>query len=324
MAGAAPGLTAAVIDVGSNSVLLLVAHVAPDGRARQLDAALATTRLGTGLRAGGPLDGEAAARTGEAVVAFARRARAAGATRVWAYATGAARAAADGPAFTAALSARAGCPVAILSAADEARLAWEAIAAGAGAGVPALLAVDVGGATTELTRGRGGAVTGAISLPLGPLVLTERHVAGDPPAPAEAATVAAHIARALTDAASLCGPPVPRVVASGGTASALGMLDAGLAAYDPRRVHGHVVPRARLEALRDALWAMPAAERARRAPLDPGRARILPAGVAVLAAVVAAAGADALVVSELAVRHAYLRAQLAAEGVACDVGGLWS
>ncbi|TMA98913.1 MAG: hypothetical protein E6J70_13955, partial [Deltaproteobacteria bacterium] len=94
-AGGAPagvgrrGTVAAVIDVGSNSVLLLAVAVGADGRARPVDAALETTRLGTRLTDGGALDPAARARTVAAVEALAVRARRAGAERVWAFATAA-------------------------------------------------------------------------------------------------------------------------------------------------------------------------------------------------------------------------------------------
>jgi exopolyphosphatase/guanosine-5'-triphosphate,3'-diphosphate pyrophosphatase len=85
---------AAVIDVGSNSVLLLVA-----AGGRVLDEAVETTRLGTGLFEGGRLDPAARARTLAAVERLAARARAAGARAVWAFGTAAMRRAADGAAF---------------------------------------------------------------------------------------------------------------------------------------------------------------------------------------------------------------------------------
>src|SRR5206468_2887655 len=141
------------------------------GRARVLDQALAVTRLGTGLRPGGRLDADALAQTRDAVVAFAARARARGAPRVWAFATAALREAADGSAAADAIAAAAGVPVEVLSGEREAALAYAAVAAGE----TPLLAADVGGRTTELTLGVGERVLGVASLPLGALALTEAH-----------------------------------------------------------------------------------------------------------------------------------------------------
>jgi exopolyphosphatase/guanosine-5'-triphosphate,3'-diphosphate pyrophosphatase len=124
-------------------------------------------------------------------------------------------------------------------------------------------------------------------------------------------------------AALLRGARGATCVASGGTATALAALDLGLATYDPARVHGHVLEASRLTALEEALRATPAEAVRRRGGLDPGRARILPAGAAVLAAVMRATGAPALQVSDHGVRHAYLRERLAAVGVAADLRRLW-
>jgi len=298
---------ASAVDVGSNTVLLLTVGVRPDGHATARDAALATTRLGAGLRDGAPLDGAARARTRDAVVAMTRRARALGARRVWAFATGAARRASDGRIFATELERDAGCSVELLSGEKEAALAYAAVRH-AFDGAAALLAVDVGGATTELTLGRGDAIEGMVSLPVGALVLTERG--GDTAALVDAALAGTELpARARARGAA--------VIASGGTATALAALDLGLPAYDSARVHGHVLAVERLAALAAA------AHDAADGVLDPGRARVLPAGACVLERVARAVGVATVRVSDHGVRHAFLRQRLAAEGVDADMRALW-
>jgi len=304
---------AAVIDIGSNSVLLLTVAV-DRGRARVLDQALAVTRLGTGLRPGGRLDADALAQTRDAVVAFAARARARGAPRVWAFATAALREAADGSAAADAIAAAAGVPVEVLSGEREAALAYAALAAGE----TPLLVADVGGRTTELTLGVGERVLGAASLPLGALALTEAH--GADLDGAHAAVGAVLAASELPSRARAAGA---RLAASGGTATALAALDLRLGAYVPRRVHGHVLARTALAGLTARLARMTAAERAALPGLDPGRGAILPAGALVLERVADALGADRIVVSDHGVRHAYLRAALARDGLPADFGELW-
>jgi exopolyphosphatase / guanosine-5'-triphosphate,3'-diphosphate pyrophosphatase len=298
---------AAVIDVGSNSVLLLVA----DGT-RVLDEALETTRLGTGLADGGRLDAAARARTLAAVERLAARARARGARAVWAFGTAAMRRAADGAAFGREIEAACCVPVAVLTGEEEARLAYAAAAVDHPGG--ALFAVDVGGGTTELTLGQDARVVACTSLPLGALALTEAYLRSDPPAVAERARVEAAIGAALatTDLPARARAAGAAMVASGGTVSALGVLDLGLAAWDRERVHGHLLAYDRLAALVDRLCAMPAAARSALGAVDPERAAILPAGALVLAGVATAAGAGAVRVGERGVRHAYLAARLAA------------
>jgi exopolyphosphatase/guanosine-5'-triphosphate,3'-diphosphate pyrophosphatase len=306
-----------VIDVGSNSVLLLVVHVGPGGAGRVLDEALVTTRLGTGLRDGGALDRVARARTCDAVAGLASRARAAGAAEVLAFATGAVRSAVDGAAFVAEVEAASGVAVEVLSGMREAELVYHAVAGTLGAGDGPLLVADVGGRTTELTLGRGSAVEVGDSLPLGALALSETHLRGDPPGSALEA-----VARNVEAAFAASGLPararaVGAVLAcSGGTATALAALDLGLAAYDGCRVHGHTLSRTALRGLVARLGATPAAARAVLPGIDPGRGAILPAGAVVVERLAEAAGADAVRVSDHGVRHAYLRARLEARGIA--------
>jgi exopolyphosphatase/guanosine-5'-triphosphate,3'-diphosphate pyrophosphatase len=239
------------------------------------------------------------------VVAQVEHARRHGTSRCWAFTTGAARRASDGRAFAAELARAATCPVEVLSGDDEAALAYAAVAHTLATGDQRVLAVDVGGVTTELTLGRGDRVEESVSLALGALALTERGAG----AVAEVECVLAAtplVARAAGAA----------VLSSGGTATALAALDLGLATYDPARVHGHTLAVARLDALcRQA--------RTRPGVLDEGRARILPAGAAILAGVARAAGSETLRVSEHGVRHGYLRRRLGLEGVEADLRALW-
>jgi exopolyphosphatase/guanosine-5'-triphosphate,3'-diphosphate pyrophosphatase len=304
---------AAAIDVGSNSVLLLVVAVAGDGAARAVDEALVTTRLGTRLRSGGPLDHDAAARTSGAVVDLAQCARAHGATDVWAFATGAARRASDGPAFVSRLAGDAGIVTEVLSGEREARLAHAAAVHGLGLEDASLLVVDVGGATTELTLGRGEEIEASVSLPVGALTLTET-CAGDV-AQARARAVEVLAATELPARARRAGASL---IASGGTPTSLAALALGLARYEPRRVHGAILTA-------DAVAGRHGV--AGDGPIEPtielGRAAILPAGACILGCVMDAAGADRVRVSDHGVRHAYLRERLAERGIVATMRALW-
>ena len=271
-------MTAAVIDIGSNSVLLL----ASDG-----DSALLTTRLGAGLRAGGCLDDQAKERTRSAVIALATRSRDRKVRSIAAFGTGALRRATDGGAFARTLADAAAIPVHILSGDDEAVWAYRAARIGTG---PSAV-IDVGGGTTEITLGSGDVIVEAVSVPLGALALTE---AGETPR-----TTIDAVLQPLRVIKRLRAEQVP-LIASGGTATALAALDLNLPHYDPARVHGHRLTRAAIERLAAQVRATPPAT------LDPGRADILPAGALILSAVMDAAATAAVTVSDCGVRHAYL------------------
>jgi len=310
--GPGGGDTAAAIDVGSNSVLLLTVAAHADGTAHALDEAVVTTRLGEGLRAGGPLDAAAAARTSACVVDLATRARAHGAVDVRAFATGAARRATDGAAFAAGVARAARMPVEVLSGEREARLAYDAAVHGLGLERECVLAIDVGGASTELTLGRAGTIEASTSLDVGALALTESTQGA-------AGAMRAHVARSLasTDLPARARAAVAIVVVSGGTATTLAALALGLATYEPRRVHGTRLAARELAAI---------AERVGCGGLlvEPGRAAILPAGTCILESVARALDVDGFVVSDHGVRHAYLRAALAERGIAASMTALWA
>src|SRR5262249_33162837 len=158
------------------------------------------------------------------------------------------------------LARAAACPVAVLSGEEEAALAYAAVVHAGTGDRGAILAVDVGGATTELTLGEGDTILATASVPLGALALTG---AGAGAAGGIARGVAA--TRVLAHAREVRA----QVIASGGTATALAALDLGLRTYDPARVHGHSLAVARLDEI---------ARRPGDGVLDEGRARILPAG----------------------------------------------
>src|SRR5687768_8819371 len=197
------------------------------GRVVVLADLLETTRLGTGLRDGGALDAGARGRTLRAVAAFAERARGLGARDVVGIGTAALRAAADGAAFAREIAAETGVPVSILSGLEEARLAYAAVARAA---TGPLLAVDVGGRSTELVLGEGARIDDARSLPLGALALTQQLA----PAPEALAGVRDRVASVLAahDLVARARSRGARLVASGGTATALAALDLELAVYD--------------------------------------------------------------------------------------------
>jgi exopolyphosphatase/guanosine-5'-triphosphate,3'-diphosphate pyrophosphatase len=322
-AAPAPGGVFAVLDVGSNSVLLLTVAV-ERGRARLVDEALATTRLGTGLLAGGIIGDEAAARTCEQVVALTQRARTAGASDVWAFATGAARHAANGVAVVRALGDASGVAIEVLSGVREAELAYAAALLALPLSGAPLLVVDAGGATTEVALGRGAAVWQCESHAVGALALTEAHVRGDPPSPAEMASLGESLRATFAAARVLAAGRAAgaQMVVSGGTATTLAAIDLGLASHAPARIRGHVLTCRVIAATAHRLAGLRVSERLEVVRLDPGRAAVLPAGALLLAEAAAAAGVDSVRVSDFGVRHAYLHERLAAGGISVDWSSL--
>ena len=306
----------AAIDLGTNTVRLLVADVAPRAAAwRTVLAEQRVTRLGEGFRSTGTLGDAAAARTAATVAEYVAHARAAGATRMVIAATSAVRDAANGQAFVRELERTTGVDVRVVSGEDEARLTLAGIVAGLGRLPGVVLAFDIGGGSTEYIVARDGALVAASSLPLGVVPLAERFPFPDAVDPARYATlctdVDAQLARELPSTIASVG--IDTLIGTAGTVTTLAALDLGLDAYDAARVHGHVLTRAAIERQRARLAALDVAGRAALPCLEPGRADLIIAGVAIVQATLDRWRRDALLVSDWSLREGLLAKVAAGE-----------
>jgi exopolyphosphatase / guanosine-5'-triphosphate,3'-diphosphate pyrophosphatase len=291
----------AAVDVGSNSVRLLVV----DAHGHRLTRTLATTRLATGVDRTGRFDDDALARTLDALAEARRTWEALGADRrVAIAATSAVRDAVDRGRFLDGAAQVTGVPPAVLSGDDEAALAFEGATNGLAAPRPVAV-VDVGGGSTELVVGdAAGTVLGAVSMQLGCVRITERHLAHDPPTRRECDAAATDV-DAVVDAATrrlaergIDVRATTTLVAVAGTATTLAALHLGLDRYEEERIHGTDLPVDALEDLRDRLLAMPSSGRAHLGPMQPGRADVIHGGAVVLAAVARRVGVTHVRVSE--------------------------
>ncbi len=291
----------AAVDVGSNSVRLLV--VDPDGA--RVRREMVITRLAAGVDATGHLDDAALDRTLRTIARFRDLWVGHGVDgRVRIAATSAVRDASDRQRFFDGVLAATGVAAEVISGEEEAALAFAGATSAVEVARPTAV-IDIGGGSTELIVGdRSGEVVGSVSLQLGCVRVTERHLASDPASAAElvaarelveaqldrAVEVLGRSGVALTDAASLVGVA--------GTATTLGALHLGLDRYDEDRIHGARIPVAALDALADRLTAMTAAGRAELGPIQPGREDVIHGGALVLHAALARTGLDEVVISE--------------------------
>ncbi len=288
----------AVIDLGSNSVLLLVAERDPDGNV-VVERDLATiTRIGRGVAERGSLDPAAVARTLEVLAEYRRIAQSQDAELV-AVATEGLRLASDRDRFVEEASRTLGVPLTIISGDEEARLSYLSVAHESPPGP--LRVVDIGGASTELIVGDGVEIDSRVSHRVGSVRLTEQYVRHDPPLPAELDTIAAAAREAL---ASQPVAPYPVLHGLAGTVTTAGALLADLPAYDRDAVDGVTASIEQVEALRDRMAAMTTAERAAVPTIDVGRADVFVAGVVILLEVMRHVGADTLVVRDRGLRYA--------------------
>lgn len=271
--------TVAAVDIGTNSVKMTVARAGAVLAERTV-----VTRLGEGVATSGRLADSAIERTLTALTSFALGAREAGASRIAAVATSAVRDAANGPEFSAKAAALLGGPVETISGLREAGLVHRAALSDPDLILPPgarLVAVDVGGGSTEIVVGTAEGIEAATSLQMGAVRLSEMaDLLGpgpiDPGAMVRAGETVDHALHGIFVPA---GPVV--LSASGGTAANLAGIDLG--ALDPARIHGHHMPVDAIEARIATLAALPLADRRRIPGLEPDRADVIVAGAIVLA-----------------------------------------
>lgn len=289
------------IDVGTNSVRLLVADVpepgSPGPALRPVDRMLAITRLGESLHDGGVLTPAAVERTAGVIEAYVARATTFGVAAPIVAATYAVRAARNPEALLSRLS----VPVRVLSGEEEAALGFRGAVSGLSdlAADEPLVVLDVGGGSVEVTWGtarRG--IEGDQSLPVGSVVMTRRAIAHDPPLPAELSALTDTLAAALDPVVAPLGSAGRHLVGVGGTVTTLAAMAQRLTPYDPERVHGYRVTAKAIESLLETLCRIPLAARRRLPGLQPERADVIIAGTLAVRCVMRSLAADAITASE--------------------------
>jgi exopolyphosphatase / guanosine-5'-triphosphate,3'-diphosphate pyrophosphatase len=312
LAGLSPmsaNLPLAVIDLGTNTVRLLVAQ--PDGRGgyRSLFADQEITRLGQGLLPDRKLQPEPIRRTLCVLRRFREAAEARGAARIIAVGTSALREAANRDTFLVRARSEAGVEVAVVSGEEEARLTLLGVRAALSDVSGRLLMMDIGGGSTEFLRADGTRILATVSTGLGVVKLAETYLPTDPPTEAELAAarqaVASRLTRVLAEELRDHSPRDP-FVGTAGTVTTLAAIDLRLDPYDPDRVTGHELTRDRVAVLLRDLASLPLANRRKIAGLEPARADVIVAGALICLAAMDLLGFARLLVSDGGLREGIL------------------
>lgn len=297
----------AAIDVGSNSVLCLVAE-RRDGQLRRVADRASVTGLGRGSFGTGRLADAAIERTLLALREHAREARALGARSVHGVGTSALRDADDRDRFVDAAREILDS-FEVISGDEEARMTFDGALAGltldgpgdgAGDGVPEHTVLDIGGGSTEIAIGRTSAVQ-RTSLQLGAVRLFERHLHGDPPSAVEIGALQDEVDRAL-DAHGIAA--LPPIVALAGTATTLACVARDIPWSEVERVHGLELDAAEIAETARMLAARPHADRSTDPRIEPARADVLVAGALLFARIAARARSARVTISDGGLRWA--------------------
>jgi exopolyphosphatase / guanosine-5'-triphosphate,3'-diphosphate pyrophosphatase len=297
----------AVVDVGSNSVLLVVAEKSDNAWHPVLETS-AVTALGEGTRETGLLSESSMVSTLEALRRAYDQAEELGAQSVHAAATMACRIASNAPEFLERAQ-RQGTPVTILSGEDEAQLGFLAVAEDPTFSAASRLSmIDVGGHSTELVTGERGASGWEIrfrhSFPIGTWTLRNGLLKTERNGPAELFRAMTYVDETILHdyAATEAG----LAVAVGATPTNLVSIRNGWSEWRPDEVHGTILEYEEVGKAVGWLCAMDDQERAAVPGLEPGRERTLHVGALILERFLHAIRVESCAVSIRGWRHALL------------------
>jgi exopolyphosphatase/guanosine-5'-triphosphate,3'-diphosphate pyrophosphatase len=284
----------------------IVADVTAEGGITVVDEMKAAPRLGADLDETGVLGTEAMQAAAEAIGRMATLARQLGADRIDAVATSAVRDATNAGAFVARVRQEAGITLRIIDGMDEARLSYLSALAHFDLGKGRTVVMDIGGGSLELALAADGVLDNLVSLPFGALRLTERYLRGGTTHKA-LARLRRHVRRELKGILPRRDFRGAQLIGSGGTFTNLaGMHLSRRGIVTARNVHATAVPRIDVEHIFDGLAAMPTEERREVPGLNPERADIIVAGLAVAAEVMARIEAREVTVSRYGIREGLL------------------
>jgi exopolyphosphatase/guanosine-5'-triphosphate,3'-diphosphate pyrophosphatase len=296
----------AVIEIGTNTSKLLIADVsASTGAVSPRTFRKETTRIGEGLSSTGEIAAAAVFRTVNAVGRFLRLVRQYNCEHVAGFSTHALRVAANGAEVAQRLEDETGLRFTIISGEEEGRFAWISARANLGPRAPHTYIIDLGGGSTEFVHASRRGIVESVSLPLGALELTEKYLHSDPVAPGEISRLRRYVRGEVT--AVLAGgnrsgmrPSQVDLVASGGSVTTVrNMSDLS---WDVGSLTSPKIRIGSVRRLEKKCLELPLEKRKRLPGLDPDRADIIPAGLAVLLAFLEAAGKRVLTVNPDGVR----------------------
>ncbi len=307
-----------VIDVGTNSIKLLVAEIA-EREVRPLLEQSKQTRLGQGFYPAHVLQPGPIKQTASAVAEFAGKAAELGASGPLVVATSAVRDAQNQKELISAVERACGLTVRVLSGEEEASYGFKGVTSDGRLADEPLLLLDVGGGSTEFILGQHKKMHFAESFQIGTVRLLEQLRPGDPPSSEQLASCRTQVRSFLKTQISPRLEPAVRqeigrrsageavqLVGTGGTASILGCMEIQLTHFDRERLETAQLSRDRLHWHVEHLWSLPAAARKKVVGLPPNRADVILTGTAIYEAVMDHFGFEQLRISTRGLRFALL------------------
>jgi exopolyphosphatase / guanosine-5'-triphosphate,3'-diphosphate pyrophosphatase len=300
----------AVIDAGTNSIKFHIGERDASGRWRSVVDRAEMTRLGEGLVPQGAIADAALQRTIKAIAAMADEARRHGVRAIAAVGTAGLRMASNGAEVIAAIRARTGIAIEVISGEEEGRLAFVAAKSGLGSSKGSLVVFDTGGGSSQFSFGHDAIVDERFSVDVGAVRCTERFRLDGTASPEVLSQALSAIS---ADLSRLDGRAAPDALAGmGGAVTNLAAVMHRLTAYDPEVVQGSVIDRAEIDRQIELYRTRDADARRTIVGLQPDRAEVILAGACIVRTIMDKLGQQRFTVSDRGLRHGVLAERFAA------------
>ena len=295
------------IDIGTLTCRLLIAELAPSGTLRELRSDRRILRLGQGVDRDRMLRGDAMARVAETLKEWCTLMEGYQVDASIAVATSAVRDAGNREEFVRLVHRQTGLEIEILSGEEEARRTILGIRSGLPAGVSDVLALDIGGGSTEFILDRPGQTPMMRSVDIGVVRLCERLLRHDPPTSEEIHQAREWVrAETVTAVGEMTLPVGLTFVGTAGTITSLAAMAQQLPTYEPARIHNYRLARTVVEELESTLLARTKSERVGLPGLEANREEVIAAGAIILRTVMETVKIPSLLVSDLGLREGVL------------------
>ncbi|GJL79713.1 MAG: exopolyphosphatase [Nitrospinaceae bacterium] len=302
----------ASIDIGSNTVRLLVLQAGQDESFREIESIRRITRLGEGMDsqkslAPGPME-----ITLKVLEEFRDVCGKHGDIPIRAVATSAVREAQNQETFINEALKRTGIAIEVISWEEEARLTLEGVFWKIPHQDRKILTFDIGGGSTEFILSEGRQILGSLSTSLGTVRLTEKFIFGHPVSKEDYENLTAHIQSVLSSVKDQLPKTHPEIaIGTAGTVTTLAALNQNIYPYDPEKVHGLSLPVDQIMAIQEDLKSKSLDERRRLKPLERGREDLIIAGTAIVLETLNTFECPDLLVSEYSLREGIILEALA-------------
>jgi len=295
------------VDIGTLTCRLLIADLLPGGRLKEVRSERRILRLGEGVDRTKQLSVVAMDRVLQCLREWREMIDASSVDAAAAVATSAVRDAENRDEFLDRVKREAGFEVEIITGEEEARRTMLGISSGLSVGVTGVLALDIGGGSTEFILDRPGQKPVVRSIDVGVVRLCERLLHHDPPTDEEVRQAREWVTRETKAAvASMGSYQTATFVGTAGTITSLAAMAQKLSTYEPARIHNYQLKLSTIQELEQTLLSRKKTDRAGLPGLEKGREEVIVAGAIIIRTVMETLGMSAVLVSDLGLREGVL------------------